>query len=57
MLKNQLNKKGNREGYWEVYNDHGILLYKGNYINSRFHGYWEFYSNRGEIYLKVFYLT
>ena len=55
MLKNQLNKEGFREGYWEVYYDNGELLCKGNYKNNRADGLWEYYYI-GQIYLKIYYL-
>lgn len=56
MKKNQLNKEGNREGYWEEYHWNGRIRNKGNFINEFQVGYWEYYSANGQIYLKEFHL-
>ena len=51
MLKNQYNKEGNREGYWEIYWDDKIW-FKGNYKNGKPLGYWECYNIDGTIRFK-----
>ena len=36
---------GNRNGYWEHYNNNGHLWEKGNYVNNLRHGKWESNEN------------
>ena len=56
MLKNQRNKEGDLEGYWEYYYPNGKLRWKGNYINGREMGYWEEYDRNGKlIYIEYFF--
>jgi antitoxin component YwqK of YwqJK toxin-antitoxin module len=43
MKKNQYNKEGNKEGYWEYYLATGKLHSKGNYINGLRDGLWTSY--------------
>lgn len=33
-MANQYNNDGNKECFWEVYHENGILLYKCNYIDG-----------------------
>jgi antitoxin component YwqK of YwqJK toxin-antitoxin module len=51
---NQLNDKGELQGYWE---DHvGNIWYKGYYNNGEPYGYWEWYDPNDNIIEKQFFL-
>jgi antitoxin component YwqK of YwqJK toxin-antitoxin module len=43
VLKNRINRKGLKKGYWEEYWDNGQLRVKGSYENGKRDGYWECY--------------
>lgn len=45
MEKNQLNKSGHREGYWEwYYDDSRKIVYEGNYNDGRRVGFWRIFN-------------
>tara|TARA_R110000851_G_scaffold209517_2_gene361934 strand:- start:2400 stop:2636 length:237 start_codon:yes stop_codon:yes gene_type:complete len=54
MIKNQRNKEGKKDGYFEEYYSNGQLSSKGNYLNGKRHGYWEYY-NHGQLWDKGMY--
>tara|TARA_R110002126_G_scaffold82497_5_gene202184 strand:- start:57 stop:227 length:171 start_codon:yes stop_codon:yes gene_type:complete len=56
MRKNQLDKQGYQDGYWEVYHLNGMIFSKGNYVNGQLHGFWEFYCSNGKLWHKAFYI-
>jgi hypothetical protein len=57
MVKNQKNKNGMREGYWEEYYGDHKLLYKGYYNNGNIVGYWEYYNIATDKLTKEYYLV
>jgi len=50
-LINQINNKGNKEGYWEEYNENGILVREGNYVNGKENGSFRVYDKYGRVVL------
>jgi antitoxin component YwqK of YwqJK toxin-antitoxin module len=53
MKKNQFNKEGEREGYWEFYYDNGKLDYIRNFKNGIQDGYTEgYYYTNGNLAYK-----
>jgi antitoxin component YwqK of YwqJK toxin-antitoxin module len=57
MKKNQRNKDGDLDGYWESYYANGKLSSKGNYINGQKHGSCEWYWSNGNLMYKITYLN
>jgi antitoxin component YwqK of YwqJK toxin-antitoxin module len=57
MEKNQFNKEGKREGYWELHWDNGKLASKGYYINGERVGFWEFDYSDGEPMFKKYFFV
>ncbi len=55
MKKNQRNKDGDLDGYWEYYYANGKLSSKGNYKDGKAHGLWETYIN-GSIVIKSIFI-
>src|SRR5690606_28108728 len=43
--------KGNKEGYWEEYNENGILVREGNYVNGKENGSFRVYDKYGRVVL------
>jgi antitoxin component YwqK of YwqJK toxin-antitoxin module len=56
MKKNQRNKEGSRDGYWEERWNNGHLYTKGNYIDGKEEGYWEVYHDNGKLNAKGNYI-
>jgi antitoxin component YwqK of YwqJK toxin-antitoxin module len=56
-MKNIINDKGQRHGYWEVYYDNGQLYFKGDYVNGQRHGYSEEYHPNGKLEYKGNYVN
>ena len=57
MVKNQYNKYGVKEGYWEDCDFDGQLRSKGHYMNGSNNGYWEFYWKNGNVWMKGYYVN
>jgi hypothetical protein len=55
MEKNQYNKEGNREGYWEGKYMDGRRAYRGYFRNHFRIGLWEFLNEENLIATKIFY--
>jgi hypothetical protein len=54
---NQIDGKGQKQGYWEYYWSKNIIWSKGNYINDLEEGYWEWYEYEDNVLSrKGFYL-
>ena len=52
FIKNWVDKKGRKQGYWEIYWDNGQLHSKGLYENDIQNGVWEYYYDNGSLYSK-----
>jgi antitoxin component YwqK of YwqJK toxin-antitoxin module len=47
FIKNWVDKKGRKQGYWEIYWNNGKLREKGLYVNGLKEGIWEGYNEDG----------
>jgi len=58
MNEYNYNDKGEKHGYWKLYQPNGNIWCRGSYINGFATGYWEWYNknNKGELIEKQFYL-
>ena len=55
MQDNKINKKGERNGYWEIFFPQNKIWFKTNYINGERYGMDEWYDVTGQVQQRLYF--